>query len=147
MQMRRSLVLSAVAAGLALTLPLGSAPAQAYPAKQTSLMAKASLDGYTLPCTPDTLAPRVPALAEAGFNDSEAGAWQGLVGPKGVSPDTVRVLKGPMGEILEMADGVTSVTSLALLPMGGEPAALSRAVSSDFNRYGKIIKEAGIQAD
>jgi tripartite-type tricarboxylate transporter receptor subunit TctC len=39
------------------------------------------------------------------------------------------------------------VTSLALLPMGGEPAALSRAVSSDFNRYGKIIKEAGIQAD
>ena len=35
----------------------------------------------------------------------------------------------------------------ALVPVGGEAAALSRAVSSDFNRYGKIIKETGIQAD
>ena len=103
MQMRRSLVLSAVAAGLALTAYLGSAPAQAYPAKQTSLMAKASPEGYTLPCTPNTLAPKVPTLAEAGFNDPEAGAWQGLVAPKGVSPDTVRVLKGHMGKIIKEA--------------------------------------------
>ena len=147
MQMRRSLVLSAVAAGLALSAPLGSAPAQAYPAKQTSLMAKASPDGYTLPCTPNTLAPRVPTLAEAGFNDSEEGARQDLVGPKGMSPDTVRVLDGPMGEILKMPDGVTSVTSPALVPVGGEPAALPWAVPSDFSRHGKIIKETGIQAD
>jgi hypothetical protein len=86
-------------------------------------------------------------LAEAGFNDSEEGARQDLVGPKGMSPDTVRVLDGPMGEILKMPDGVTSVTSLALVPVGGEPAALSWAVPSDFSRHGKIIKETGIQAD
>ena len=93
------------------------------------------------------LAPNVPTLAEAGFNDSEVGAWQGLVGPKGMSPDIVRVLNGHMNEILRMPDVVTRMTGLALVPVGGEPAALSRAVSSDFNRYGKIIKETGIQAD
>lgn len=93
------------------------------------------------------LAPNIPTLAEAGFNDSEVGAWQGLVGPKGMSPDVVRVLNGHMNEILKMPDVVTRMTNLALVPVGGEPAALSRAVLSDFNRYGKIIKETGIQAD
>lgn len=93
------------------------------------------------------LAASVPTLAEAGFNDSEVGAWQGLVGPKGMSPDIVRVLNGHMNEILKMPDVVTRMTGLALVPVGGEPAALSRAVASDFNRYGKIIKETGIQAD
>ncbi len=93
------------------------------------------------------LAPNVPTLAEAGFNDSEVGAWQALVGPKGMSADVVRVLNGHMNEILKMPDVVTRMTNLALVPVGGEPAAVARAVVSDFNRYGKIIKETGIQAD
>ena len=93
------------------------------------------------------LAPNVPTLAEAGFNDSEVGAWQALVGPKGMSADIVRVLNGHMNEILKMPDVTTRMTNLALVPVGGEPAAVARAVTSDFNRYGKIIKEAGIQAD
>ncbi len=93
------------------------------------------------------LAPNVPTLAEAGFNDSEVGAWQGLVGPKGMSPDVVRVLNGHMNEILKMPDVLARMTTLALVPVGGEPAAVSRAIGSDFSRYGKIIRETGIQAD
>ncbi len=93
------------------------------------------------------LAPNVPTLAEAGFSDSEVGAWQALVGPKGMSADIVRVLNGHMNEIIKMPDVAARMTTLALVPVGGEPAAVARAVASDFNRYGKIIKEAGIQAD
>ncbi len=93
------------------------------------------------------LAPNVPTLAEAGFRDSEVGAWQGLVGPKGMPPDVVRVLNGHMNEILKMPDVVARMTTLALVPVGGDPAAVSRAIGSDFSRYGKIIRETGIQAD
>ena len=93
------------------------------------------------------LAPNAPTLAEAGFKDSEVGAWQALVGPKGMSADIVKVLNGHMNEILKMPDVAARMTTLALVPVGGEPAAVSRAVTSDFTRYGKIIKEAGIQAD
>ena len=93
------------------------------------------------------LAPNVPTLAEAGFNDSEVGAWQALVGPKGMSADIVRVLNGHMNEIIKMPDVAARMTNLALVPVGGEPAAVARAIASDFNRYGKIIKETGIQAD
>lgn len=97
--------------------------------------------------TRSPLQPNVPTMAEAGFKDSEVGAWQGLVGPKGMSADIVRVLNGHMNEILKMPDVATRMTNLALVPVGGEPAAVSRVIAADFNRYGKIIKETGIQAD
>ena len=93
------------------------------------------------------LQPNVPTLSEAGFKDAEVGAWQGFVGPKGMSPDIVKTLNGHLNEIIKMPDVIARMTALALIPAGGEPAAVSRATASDFSRYGKIIKEAGIQAD
>lgn len=93
------------------------------------------------------LQPNVPTLSEAGFKDAEVGAWQGFVGPKGLSPDIVKTLNGHLNEIIKMPDVMARMTALALIPAGGEPAAVSRMTASDFSRYGKIIKEAGIQAD
>jgi tripartite-type tricarboxylate transporter receptor subunit TctC len=93
------------------------------------------------------LAPEVPTLAELGFRDSEIGAWQGVFAPKGLSADIVRTLNGHFNEILKMTDVQARMTQLALVPLGGEPAALGRALSNDHDRYGKVIKEFGIQAD
>ena len=93
------------------------------------------------------LAPNVPTFAEAGFKDSEVGAWQGFVGPRGMSPEIVRTLNGHLNEIIKMPDVMARMTTIGLVPAGGEPAAIARAISSDFTRYGKVIKEAGIQAD
>ena len=39
------------------------------------------------------------------------------------------------------------MTTLALVPVGGEPVALARVIADHHSRYGKVIKEAGIQAD
>lgn len=93
------------------------------------------------------LQPNVPTLTESGFKDSEVGAWQGFVGPKGMPTDIVRTLNGHLNEIIKSPDVATRMTALALVPAGGEPAAIARMTASDFTRYGKIIKEAGIQAD
>ncbi len=64
-----------------------------------------------------------------------------------MSPDVVRTLNAHFNEIIRMPDVQTRMTALALVPVGGEPAAISRAVQDNYTRYGKIIKEAGIQAD
>lgn len=93
------------------------------------------------------LAPAVPTLAEAGVKDVEVGAWQGFMGPKGLPADIVKVLNGHLNEILKMPDVVARMTTLALVPAGGEPAALARINADHHARYGKVIKEAGIQAD
>ena len=93
------------------------------------------------------LAPNVPTLAEAGIKDVEVGAWQGFMGPKGLPADIVKVLNGHINEILKMPDVLARMTTLALVPAGGEPAALARINADHHTRYGRVIKEAGIQAD
>ena len=93
------------------------------------------------------LQPNVPTLAEVGFKDAEVGAWQGFLGPKGMPADVVKTLNGHLNEILKMPDVVSRMTALALLPVGGEPPALTRLIVDNFSRYGRVIKEAGIQAD
>ncbi len=93
------------------------------------------------------LQPHVPTLAEAGFKDAEVGAWQGFLGPKGMPADVVKTLNGHLNEILKMPDVATRMAALALLPVGGEPPALTRLIVDNFSRYGKVIKDAGIQAD
>ena len=93
------------------------------------------------------LQPNVPTLAEGGVKDVEVGAWQGFMGPKGMPADVVRTLNGHFNEILKMPDVASRMTALALIPAGGDPSALTRAVADNHTRFGKVIKEAGIQVE
>ena len=93
------------------------------------------------------LMPNVPTLAESGYPDVQVGAWQGLMGPKGLPQNVVRTLNTAMNEIIKMPDVVGKMTTLALLPVGGEPAALAKVNADDHARYGKLIKEFNIQAE
>ncbi len=93
------------------------------------------------------LAPEVPTLAELGFRDAEIGAWQGVFAPRGLPAEVVRSLNAHFNEILKMPDVQARMAQLALVPSGGEPAVLARALAQDNDRYGKVIKEFGIQAD
>ncbi|AQV97091.1 ABC transporter substrate-binding protein [Cupriavidus necator] len=92
-------------------------------------------------------APNVPTLAELGYKDVEIGAWQALLGPKGMPADLVRTLNAHVNDILKMPDVVARMASIAVTPSGGEPAVLSRLLTADTARYTKVVKEFGIQAD
>jgi len=90
--------------------------------------------------------PNVPTLVEQGY-PVEVGAWQGLMGPKGMPPELVKLLNQDCNEILKMPDVLARMTSLTLTPVGGDPAKFSKLVASDYQRYGQIVKEFGIQAN
>jgi tripartite-type tricarboxylate transporter receptor subunit TctC len=109
---------------------------------QGKLVAVAVADAQRSP-----LAPNVPTLAEAGLKDVEVGAWQGFMGPKGMPADVVRTLNGHLNEILKMPDVQARMTTMALIPAGGEPAALAKINQYHNERYGKVIRETGIMAD
>jgi tripartite-type tricarboxylate transporter receptor subunit TctC len=93
------------------------------------------------------LAPDVPTLAESGFRDAEVGAWQGFMAPKGLPPAIVTTINGHVNEILKMPDVQQRMTTLALVPVGGDPEVLRSRLATDYARYSKVIKEFGIQAD
>ena len=91
--------------------------------------------------------PKVPTLAEQGFKDSDVGAWQALLGPKGMPADLVKSLNAHCNEILKMPDVVQRMAGLSAFPEGGDSSKLAKLVASDYSRYGKVVKEFGIQAD
>ena len=93
------------------------------------------------------LAPNVPTFAELGYKDVEVTAWHGLFGPKGMPADIVKMLNGHFNEILKMPDVASKMAVLGALPLGGTPETLAKTNAADFERFGRIIKELGIQAD
>jgi len=93
------------------------------------------------------LAPSVPTLAELGIRDVEVGAWQGLFAPRATPPEIVKTLNTHLNEILRMPDVVQKMSVFGALPAGGEPARLARTNADDFARFGRIIRDLGIQAD
>jgi tripartite-type tricarboxylate transporter receptor subunit TctC len=93
------------------------------------------------------LMPNVPTLAESGYPDVNVGAWQALMGPKGLPPAVVRTLNTAMNDIIKMPDVVPRMTAMALVPVGGEPATLGKLNAEDHARYSKLIRELNISAD
>jgi len=93
------------------------------------------------------LAPKVPTLLELGYKDVEVTAWNGLWGPRNLPPEIVKTLNGHFNEILKMPDIVSRMAVLGTTPVGGSADVLGKINAADFERFGKVIKELGIQAD
>jgi tripartite-type tricarboxylate transporter receptor subunit TctC len=93
------------------------------------------------------LAPNVPTLAEMGYKDVEVTAWNGLWGPRNLPPEIVKMLNSHFNEILRMPDIAARMAVLGTTPVGGEAGVLGKTNAADYTRFGKVIKELGIQAD
>jgi tripartite-type tricarboxylate transporter receptor subunit TctC len=93
------------------------------------------------------LAPKVPTLLELGYKDVEVTAWNGLWGPRNLPPEIVKTLNAHFNEILKMPEIVSRMAVLGTTPVGGSADVLGKTNAADFARFGKVIKELGIQAD
>ncbi|MGO4390279.1 Bug family tripartite tricarboxylate transporter substrate binding protein [Variovorax sp. M-6] len=93
------------------------------------------------------LLPEVPTLAEVGVANSEVFAFQGVVGPAGIPPAIVARLNGDLNRAFTAPAVQKRFNDFGMEAMPGTPqqfAALSRAESQ---RWGPIIKAAGIKLD
>ena len=93
------------------------------------------------------LAPDVPTFTELGYKGLEVEAWHGLFAPKGTPADVVALLNKHMNEIVRLPDLQPRIATWGAIPTGGTPQALQAQVTETHNRFGKLIKEFGIQAD
>jgi tripartite-type tricarboxylate transporter receptor subunit TctC len=91
--------------------------------------------------------PDVPTLVEAGFPGMDMTTWYGLLITAGTPKDVVARLSGEMAKILAMPDVRKRIEAL-----GGEPGALTPEQfgamnKADFERFGKLVKDANIKAE
>jgi tripartite-type tricarboxylate transporter receptor subunit TctC len=89
----------------------------------------------------------VPTLKEAGYPGVEASVWYGLMAPASTPPEVVRKLNAEINAILALPEVKGILARQGLTPAGGEPERLSRLVSTELERWTRVIAEAKIRAD
>lgn len=93
------------------------------------------------------LLPNVPTLAELGYKDIDAGAWNGFFAPRNTPASVINLLNSNLNEILKMPDVVAKMGTFGAAPVGGTPAAMARVNAADYERLSKVIKDLNIQAE
>ena len=93
------------------------------------------------------LAPDTPTFAELGYPGLDVEGWHGLFAPKGTPAAVVKLLNAHMNEIIKLPDVQPRMNTWGALPTGGTPEALQATVAESYDRFGKLIKEFGIQAE
>jgi tripartite-type tricarboxylate transporter receptor subunit TctC len=90
--------------------------------------------------------PNVPSMSEAvpGY---DTGVWWGLLGPGGMPPE---VLAQPSRDFVAAlnTDAVKErLTKLGALPIGSSPQQFDAKIHADYEKWGPIIKAAGMTAE
>jgi len=93
------------------------------------------------------LLPDVPTIAEAGLPGYDTGVWWGLLGPAGLPADILAKLHRDFVEALNAPAVKDRLTGLGAVPVGSSPAEFSALVRADYEKWGPIIKEAGIKGE
>jgi tripartite-type tricarboxylate transporter receptor subunit TctC len=90
--------------------------------------------------------PDVPTLIEQGM-DAEVGAWFGMLGPAGMSPDAVGWVSREATKVFSAPDTRDRfVQQGAAVPLGS-PDSFGKFIEAEFARYGDIIRRAGIKLE
>ena len=88
--------------------------------------------------------PPDPEAALPGFESTQ---WWGIYGPVGLPAAIVAKLNEPVNKILGSADIKERLAAEATEPLGGTPSDLARYLKADYDRWGKVVRDAGIRAD
>lgn len=87
----------------------------------------------------------VPTTAEAGMPDLVVITWYGLFVPAGVKPDVVERLNGEFVKALNAQDVRAKLAQVELDASPTTPAEAAKFVRLESERWGKVIRDAGIK--
>ena len=91
--------------------------------------------------------PNVPTYQEAGIKGLVLDQWLGVFVPTGTPPAIVAKLNAEIGKALEEKNVRENLLKSAQEPVGGTAAKFAALVRSDYEKYGKLVKELGIKAE
>jgi tripartite-type tricarboxylate transporter receptor subunit TctC len=91
--------------------------------------------------------PEVPTLAESGFKDMDVVGWNGVHVPTGTPPALIAQINRNINEVLKMRDIQERMTAAGFEIGNTTVPEFAAFVKRDFDRYGKVIREANIRAD
>ena len=93
------------------------------------------------------LLPDVPTLSEAKAGNVNVDMWYGVFAPAGTPPELVARLNRELREILSAPEVRTAFQTQGMDPASSTPEEFRRLVEQDADRWARLIKAQGIQAD
>src|ERR1700704_6498600 len=91
--------------------------------------------------------PDVPTIAEAGVAGYDTGVWWGLLGPAGMPAHVVAQLSRDFIAALKAPAVKDRLNTLGAAPIGSSPKEFDAVIRADYEKWGPIIKAAGIKAE
>jgi tripartite-type tricarboxylate transporter receptor subunit TctC len=93
------------------------------------------------------LLPDVPTMGEAGFPAVEVLNWQGIVGPKGLPAEIVKILNAAGNKALQDPDLRSKVLEQGNEISGGTPEQFAALIKAEAPRWGKVVRDAKIEPE
>jgi tripartite-type tricarboxylate transporter receptor subunit TctC len=93
------------------------------------------------------LLPELPTLDEAGVKGYELASWFGLFAPAGTPRAIVERLNTSINTATQRPEMKERLLSQGAEPLSGTPEDLAAYLGRELDKYGKIIREAGVKAE
>jgi tripartite-type tricarboxylate transporter receptor subunit TctC len=93
------------------------------------------------------LLPDLPTMAEQGYGEVEVQNWQGLIAPKGISADLVKLLNAALNKALQDPEVKEKILSQGNEMGGGTPEQFAALIKAEAPRWGKVVRDAKIDPE
>ena len=91
--------------------------------------------------------PDVPTTAEAGYPGIEGSGWNGIFVPAGTPAPVVAKLQQEIARVLLSKEVQDDALTLGTQAGGEKPEEFAAFVRAEIQKWGKVIKDAGIKVD
>ena len=91
--------------------------------------------------------PQLPTVAEAGVPGYAVDTWYGLFAPAGTPKEIIARLYEETAKALAQPDARGRLLSMGLEPVASTPEQFSAYVREEAQKWGKVIRQAGVRAE
>ncbi len=93
------------------------------------------------------LLPDLPTFAELGYKGMDVALWYGLIAPVGTPEPIVQRLNAELNKVLALPAVREAFAKQSVDAAPGSPADFTAFMQNELDRWGKVVKSAGIQPE
>lgn len=93
-----------------------------------------------------SLMPDAPTLKEQGYA-VEGGTFFALLGPANLPSHIVQIMNREVNKALQLPEVREKLAAIGVEPVGGSPAALASAVTSEVQKWARLVRARNLQFD
>ncbi len=91
--------------------------------------------------------PSTPTLDESGQRGLDVTIWLGLFAPIGTPAPIIARLNAEVNKVLQSPDVIEKVTAQGVSVAGGTSEDFATFVRTDYERWGRVVKESGVKLE